>query len=103
MIIKNVAYVATQAITDKLQGSGAAYLRFGGVVNNRIKKGLLLSLKWKSFLNIWQSYKQERGCVMHFARLANTYRKRFQMRFRSFAEIGEIESNMALARSLYDR
>jgi len=23
-------------------------------------------------VNIWQSYKQERGCLMHFARLANT-------------------------------
>ena len=23
-------------------------------------------------MNIWQSYKQERGCLMHFARLANT-------------------------------
>jgi len=26
-------------------------------------------------LNIWQSYKQERGCLMHFARLANTLPK----------------------------
>ena len=25
--------------------------------------------------NIWQSYKQERGCLMHFARLANTLLK----------------------------
>jgi len=24
------------------------------------------------FFNIWQSYKQERGCLMPFARLANT-------------------------------
>ena len=23
-------------------------------------------------VNIWQSYKQVRGCLMHFARLANT-------------------------------
>jgi len=22
-------------------------------------------------VNIWHSYKQERGCLMHFARLAN--------------------------------
>jgi len=35
---------ATQATNDKLQGSVATYLRYGGVVNNRIKKGLLLSL-----------------------------------------------------------
>ena len=51
----HLAYVATlscqtlglmsakQAINDKLQGSVAAYLRCGGVVNNQIKKGLLLS------------------------------------------------------------
>jgi len=25
--------------------------------------------------NIWQSYKQERGCLMHFAHLANTLLK----------------------------
>jgi len=36
--------LAEQAINDKLQGSVATYLRFGGVVNNQIKKGLLLSL-----------------------------------------------------------
>ena len=35
---------AKQVINDKLQGSVATYLRFGGVVNNQIKKGLLLSL-----------------------------------------------------------
>jgi len=35
---------AKQAINDKLQGSVATYLRCGGVVNNEIKKGLLLSL-----------------------------------------------------------
>jgi len=50
----HLAYVATlpcetlisakQAINDKLQGSVATYLRRGGVVNNRIKEGLLLSL-----------------------------------------------------------
>ena len=26
-------------------------------------------------VNIWQSYKEERGCLMHFARLANTLLK----------------------------
>jgi len=36
---------AKQAINDKFQGSVAAHLRYGGVVNNQIKKGLLLSLK----------------------------------------------------------
>jgi len=65
MRIKNptvyLAYVATlpcetlmsakHALNDKLrhkfQGSVAAYLRCGGVVNNQIKKGLLLSLPVK--------------------------------------------------------
>jgi len=50
----HLAYVATlpyetlmsakQAISDKLQGRVATYSRCGGVVNNQIKKGLLLSL-----------------------------------------------------------
>jgi len=35
---------AKQAISDKLQGIVAAYLTYGGVVNNQIKKGLLLSV-----------------------------------------------------------
>jgi len=35
---------AKQVINDKLQGDIATYLRCGGVVNNQIKKGLLLSL-----------------------------------------------------------
>ena len=39
---------AKQAINDKLQGSVAAYLRCSDVVNNQIKKGLLLSL-WVIF------------------------------------------------------
>jgi len=36
--------VRKQAINDELQGSVATYLRCGGVVNNQIKTGLLLSL-----------------------------------------------------------
>jgi len=33
--------------------------------------------EWKKLksVNIWQSYKQERGCLMHFARRANTLLK----------------------------
>ena len=38
---------AKQVINDKSQRRVAAYLRCGGVVNNEIKKGLLLSLKVK--------------------------------------------------------
>jgi len=50
----HLAYVATppcetlmsakQAINNKLQGTAGTYLKCGGVVNNHIKKGLLLSL-----------------------------------------------------------
>jgi len=50
----HLAYVTTlpcetlmspkQASDDKLQGNVATYLRCGGVVNNQIKKCLLLSL-----------------------------------------------------------
>jgi len=68
---------AKQTINGKLQGSVDTYLRYGGVVNNQIKKGLLLSVSEKSLksVNIWQSYKQECGCLMHFAHLANTMLK----------------------------
>jgi len=64
-----------QATNHKLQGSVAAYLKCGGVVNNQINKNLLLSLSMKKYLksvNIWQSYKQGHGCPMHFVSLANT-------------------------------
>ena len=54
-----VAYVVTlpcetlmsakQAINDILQGSVATYSRCGGVVNNQIEQGLLLSLRVKIF------------------------------------------------------
>jgi len=37
------------AMNDRLQGSVATYLRCGGVVNNQIKKGLLLSVSEKLF------------------------------------------------------
>jgi len=64
---------AKRAIKDKLQGSVATYLRGGWVVNNQIRKGLLLSLRCSEFfklVNIWHSYKQERGCnLVHFLRL----------------------------------
>jgi len=68
---------AKQVINTKLQGSVATYIRLGGVVNNQIKKGLLLSMRVKKLksVNIWQSYKQERDCLVHFARLANTLLK----------------------------
>jgi len=65
-------YFVKQAINDKLQGSVAIYLRCGGVVNNRIKKRLLLIVQVKFFfksVNIYQSYKQERDCFVHFSHL----------------------------------
>jgi len=69
-IPSHLAYVATlpcetlmsaeQAVNDKLQGNVATHLKCGGVANNQIKKGLLLSLSVNFFksVNIWQSYKQ---------------------------------------------
>jgi len=51
---------AKQTIKDKLQSSVTAYLKCGGVVNNQIKKGLLLSPKVKDFfksVNIWKNFK----------------------------------------------
>ena len=78
----HLAYVATlpcetlmlakQATNDKLQGSVAAYLRCDELVNNQIKKGLLLSPRVRNFfksVSIWQSYKQECDCLVHFLRL----------------------------------
>jgi len=76
----HLAYIATlpretlmsakQAINDKLQGSVATYWRCCGVVNNQIRKSLLL-IQWFFFksVNIWPSYKQERDYVVHFHRL----------------------------------
>jgi len=41
--------VSKKALNDKLQGNVAAYLRCAGVVNNQIKKGLLLSVWVENF------------------------------------------------------
>jgi len=61
---------AKQAINDKLQGSVATYLRCSVVVNNQIRKCFLLSLSvFFKMVNIWQSCKQERDCLVHFLRL----------------------------------
>jgi len=68
--------VRKQAINDKLQGSLATYLRCDGVVNNQINKDLLLSPSVKKIfttVNIWQSYMQERVCLMHFVRLVKVH------------------------------
>ena len=48
-----------KAINNNLQGSVATYLRCGGVIDNQIKKGLLLRLLVKKLksVNIWESCK----------------------------------------------
>jgi len=69
---------AKQAINDKLQGSVAICLERGEVIDNQIKTCLLLTL-WVKKIKIGeykrQSYKQERDCLVHFARRANTLLK----------------------------
>ena len=69
---------AKQTKNNKLQSSVAAYLRCGGVVNDQIRKGLLcLWVKFKKFfVNTWQSYKQERDCLMHFFRFLSVLARR---------------------------
>ena len=64
---------AKQAVNDKLQDSAATYLRCGGLVNNQIKKVHCRVCEY--FFNRWIFGEQERGCLMHFARLANTLLK----------------------------
>ena len=69
---------AKQAINDKLQGSVATYLRYVGVVNNQIKKGLLPSLPMKKCfksVNMRQSYRQEGDCLVHSVLPATTLLK----------------------------
>ena len=70
---------AKQAINDKLQGSVATYryLKCGGVVKTKLRKVYCWVCECNFFksVNISQSYKKERGCLMHFARLANTLLK----------------------------
>jgi len=58
---------AKEALNDKLQGTVAAYLRCGGVVNNQIKKSLLLSVRVKKIfksVNIWQSYSKSKKVIV---------------------------------------
>jgi len=52
---------AKQAINDKLQGSVTTYLRYGGVVNNHIKKGLLLSMRVKKKFKIGEYFAKLQG------------------------------------------
>ena len=67
---------AKRTVSNKLQGSVAMYLKCGGLDDNQIKKGLLLSLSLKKIfksVNIRQSYRQGRDCLVHFLRLLAVY------------------------------
>ena len=58
-------------INNKLQGTVVTYLRCGGIFNNQIKKGLLLSMSVKKFLksmSISHRY-GHKDCVVDFLRL----------------------------------
>jgi len=71
----HLAYVATlpcetlmspkQANYDKLQGSVATYLRCTGLLITKLR--IIAESEWNFFqsVNIWQSYKQERDCLVH--------------------------------------
>jgi len=61
---------------NRLQGCVATFLKCGGVVNNQINKGLLLSLPVKKIksVNISQNYTQEGGCLLQFLRLLAVFR-----------------------------
>jgi len=70
-----------QAINNKLQGSVATHLRCGGVVNNQIKNGLLISLSVNLFFATGEYFAKVRSknvvvsCTFLIARLANTLLK----------------------------
>jgi len=63
---------AKQAINDKLQGNAGMCLRCGGVVNNQIKKDLLLSLRVKTITigEYLAKLQAKRDCLVHFLLLA---------------------------------
>jgi len=58
---------AKQETNDKLQGNVLAYLRYGGAVNNQIKKALLLSLRMKNKIKIGEYFAklQARAWLSH--------------------------------------
>ena len=79
------AYVATmtretlmsakEVIDDKLQGSVGTYSRCGGVaIITKLRRVYCWVCEWNFFLNR-QSYKQERGCLMHFSPLPDALLK----------------------------
>jgi len=61
-------------INNKLQGSLATHLAYGGVVNNQIKNGFLLSLSVKKIKigEYLAKLPARGGCIVHFVRLATT-------------------------------
>ena len=74
-ILPHLAYVATlpyetlmsakQAINDILQGSVATYLMCGGVVNNQMKKGLLLNVSEKNEIGEYLAKLQATAWLSH--------------------------------------
>jgi len=71
---------AKQAINDKLQCSVASLhiSRLVGLLITKLRKVYCsesASEKILKSVNIWQSYKQDRDCLVHIARLANTLLK----------------------------
>ena len=78
--LKDLEKLKTFPYTVRKLGLKAKQLHFWATdcPDCQFKKGLLLSLSVKENLklvNIWQSYKQERGCLMNFVRLANALLK----------------------------
>ena len=64
-------------INNNLQGSVATHLAYGGVVNNQIKNGLLLSLSVKKIKigEYLAKLPARSGCIVHFVHLATTLLK----------------------------
>ena len=61
-----------QVLNDILQGSVATYLRCGGLLITKLKRFIAECVSEKNIfksVNIWQSYQQERDCLVHFLRL----------------------------------
>jgi len=65
--------MSAKQANDKLQGSVATMYMSLLVIKLR-NVYLWVKKKLKS-VNFWESYKQERGCLMHFVRLVNTLLK----------------------------
>ena len=100
--------VRKPVINNKLQGTVVTYLRCGGIANNnnqianmpigltKLRKVYCWVYKWIFFtsVNIWQSYKQEAGCLVHFVCLATILLHEAQLSPRDRA-MGRVSWNLA--------